>query len=169
MAIGQPAVDPNFDPVTGYRIAQYRGVVADAPAGVDRITAAQVVALVRDHAILIDVTPAEGGIRDPQSGRWRLAMPHHTIRGAYWFPEAGRGALAPDIERWFVGGVDRLGGRRRDKTLIVFCLADCWMSWNAARRLKQAGFGDVRWFADGLDGWRDAGQATKRVEPYRGR
>jgi len=25
------------------------------------------------------------------------------------------------------------------RTLIVFCLADCWMSWNAAWRLSHAG------------------------------
>jgi len=25
------------------------------------------------------------------------------------------------------------------RTLIVFCLADCWMSWNAAWRLSRIG------------------------------
>jgi hypothetical protein len=34
-------------------------------------------------------------------------------------------------------------------TLIVFCLADCWMRRNAAWRLSRVGYRDVRWFAEG--------------------
>ena len=59
-------------------------------------------------AVLVDVYPAEGGVRDPATGRWRLVVPHSTIPGAAWFPEAGRGRLDPAIERWLLDGITRL-------------------------------------------------------------
>jgi len=52
------------------------------------------------------------------------------------------------------------------RTLIVFCLADCWMSWNAAWRLSRAGYRDVRWFAEGADGWRDLGRPLAPMIPF---
>jgi PQQ-dependent catabolism-associated CXXCW motif protein len=161
-----PADDAaSFDPATGYRIAHYRGVVPAAPEGVGRIGIDAVAKSARDGAILIDVTPAEGGMRDAAFGRWRLAAPHASIPGAHWFPEAGRGTLANGIEPWFLGGVQRLAGRHRGKPLVVFCLADCWMSWNAAMRLHRAGHPDVLWFAEGIDGWREAGKRLKNIGP----
>lgn len=162
-AVAQGAV---FDAVTGYRIAAYRGIVPGPPDGVARIDAAAVAALAdRDAAILVDVVPAEGGVRDPATGRWRLARAAVSIPGAHWFPEAGRGAPDPAIERGLVAGVRDLVRRRPGQPVVVFCLADCWMSWNAARRLARAGVPDVRWFAEGSDGWRDLGRALVPVTP----
>lgn len=148
---------PDFDPASGYRVAHYRAVVPTAPDGVERVPIDAAIELARSRrAILIDVTPAEGAIRDASSGRWRLATPHETIPGAHWFPEAGRGVLGDGIEPWLLSGVGRLAARHPKRPIIVFCLADCWMSWNAALRLHRAGFRDVRWFAEGNDGWREA-------------
>jgi PQQ-dependent catabolism-associated CXXCW motif protein len=157
-------VPGDFDPVTRYRTAHYRGIVPAAPEGVLRIDARAARLLWRQRrALFIDLTPAEGGQRDARSGRWTLAVPHRTIPRAHWFPEAGRGVPAPEIAGWFTKGVARLATRRR--TIVVFCLADCWMSWNAALRLHRAGYRDVRWFADGLDGWRDTGGPTVVATP----
>ncbi len=159
------AASADFDPVTRYRIAHYRGVVDRAPEGVLKIDAQRAHRLWRDRAaIFIDLTPAEGGQRDPDTGRWTLAEPHRSIPGAHWFPEAGRGVPAPEIAAWFTDGVTRLAARKR--TIVAFCLADCWMSWNAALRLHRMGYHDVRWFAEGLDGWRDIGAPTVAATPY---
>lgn len=153
-----------FDPATGYRITHYRAVVPIAPEGVDRLSIGDVVKMARTgRAILVDVSPAEGGIRDTVTGRWHLAMSHETIPGAHWFPEAGRGQLVDGIERWFVDGVKHLQSNRRDRSIVVFCLADCWMSWNAARRLHGAGLYNVKWFAEGIDGWRENGRTLVRA------
>lgn len=163
-----PAEGADFDAATGYRIAHYRAVVPAPPEGVPRIGTEDVAALARGRrAILIDVTPAEGGVRDAASGKWRLAGPHFTIPGALWFPEAGRGVLADGIEPWFLGGVRRRAGRGPGRPVIVFCLADCWMSWNAALRLRRAGLRDVRWFVEGANGWTDAGRRLSSVLPIR--
>ena len=158
-----------FDPVTGYRVTAYRAVVPSPPPSVARIGAAEVARLVdAGRAILVDVVPAEGGVRGAD-GHWRLAREERGIAGAAWFPEAGRGRIDPAIERWFVASVRRLRARQPRAPLIVFCLADCWMSWNASLRLRRAGLRDVRWFAEGADGWRDLGRPLAPMTPYEDR
>ncbi|UVO49282.1 rhodanese [Sphingomonas sp. SUN019] len=165
-----PGVDEVFDPATGYRIAQYRGVVPAAPPGVPRVDARAVADLVdRGDAILIDVVPAEGGVRDPATGDWRLARSAVSIPGATWFPEAGRGQPDPAIARGFADGVARLRRDHPSGAIVVFCLSDCWMGWNAAWRLSRAGYRRVLWFADGADGWRDIGRPLVPVIPYAAR
>ena len=150
-------IDPAlFDPVTGYRIAHYRGVVGDSPPGVIRIDDAQAGALHdAGKALFVDVTPAPGA---------GLA-PHQTITGAHWFPEAGRGPPDPAIDTWFAAGIKRLTRGTKRRTIVVFCLADCWMSWNASWKLTRLGYADVRWYANGIDGWRDLGRRSVVVQP----
>jgi PQQ-dependent catabolism-associated CXXCW motif protein len=163
MALTAPGAS-DFDPVTGYRTGHYRGIIRQAPEAVIRVDAPTAKRLwVEKRAVFIDLTPAEGGQRDPVSGKWSLVEVHRTIPRAHWFPEAGRGVLARGIEIWFTRGVARLATKRR--TIVAFCLADCWMSWNAALRLRRAGYTDVRWFADGLDGWRDINGPTVIATP----
>ncbi len=166
LAILLAAQAGSFDSDSGYRLSGYRGVVPGPPPGVPRIGAARVAALADARAaVLIDVVPAEGGVRGPD-GRWRLAREERGIPGAAWFPEAGRGRIDPAIERWFLAGVGALHARRPTAPLIVFCLADCWMSWNAAWRLKRVGYARVYWFAEGADGWRDLGRPLAPMTPY---
>lgn len=139
----------------GYRIAHYRGPVPLAPDGVRRILPAAVAALPPD-VLLIDVLPAEGGHRDAD-GIWHLAVARPSLPRAHWFPEAGRGLLDPAIGRWFERGIARLAHGDLNRRIVTFCLADCWMSWNAAKRLRALGYTNVWWLAEGTDGWRDMG------------
>ena len=168
-AVPAPTASPRaasapFD-AAGFRNGAYRAPVPAPPSGVPRIDAAATARLVdRGGAILIDVMPAEGGRRMPD-GSWRLARPHDSLPGAHWFPEAGRAPIDPAIERWFLAGVDRLARAHPRRPLIVYCLADCWMSWNAARRLARAGRRNLYWFAEGGDGWRDLGRPLVPARP----
>ena len=152
----------------GYRVAHYRAPVSRPPNGVGRIAPVAVALLRPDiDAILIDVLPAEGGHREAD-GRWRLARERPSIPGAHWFPEAGRGDLSPAIDRWFQEGLVRLTGGARDRMIITFCLADCWMGWNAARRLRALGYTNIWWLAEGTDGWRDLGRPLINARPEEG-
>lgn len=78
------------------------------------------------------------------------------IPGTRWFPQTGRGRLDPAIEVWFRRGVEGLTHGDHAATIVTYCLADCWMSWNAAKWLDEWGYGHFLWFATGADGWRDA-------------
>jgi PQQ-dependent catabolism-associated CXXCW motif protein len=120
-----------------------------------------------ERALLIDVLPAEGGHRDAD-GTWHLARPRPSIPGAHWFPEAGRGVLEPAIAHWFERGVARLTKGDRQRMIVTFCLADCWMSWNAARRLHALGYTNVHWLAEGTDGWRELGLPLADAVPEPG-
>lgn len=151
----------------GYRTSRYRSVVDRPPPGVTQIGSRDVAAFVdRGAALLIDVLPAEGGHYDPTTGDWALAEPHRSIAGAHWFPEVGRGNVDPRVGRWFMAEVTRLARERPRATVIVFCLADCWMSWNAALRLSRAGVKNVRWYAEGTDGWRELGRPLVETQPF---
>lgn len=160
------AQDGLFD-ADGYRAAHYRGPVPSAPVGVPRIALPAAAALRPDvDALFIDVAPAEGGHRDPRTGRWTLAQPRNSIGGAHWFPGAGvGGARDPAIGRWFERGIARLTGGRRNRMVVVFCLADCWMSWNGAKRLAAAGYTNIWWLAEGSDGWTELGLPLAPATP----
>lgn len=169
VAVAAQTVPPrsDIDATTGYRTAHYRAIVPTAPERVPRIDTTTVARLrTKKRAILIDVMPAEGGVRDAATGVWRLAKPRPSIAGAHWFPEAGRGVVDPGIAAWFETGVASLRGKRDPRPLIVFCLADCWMSWNASRRLAKAGYGHVYWYADGTDGWSESGRPLVDAVPF---
>jgi len=156
--------DALFD-AQGYRISHYRAPVAATDAEVRPIGLHAAAALRPDHdAIFIDVMPAEGGHREAD-GSWKLAKKRASIPGAHWFPEAGRGVLAPAIGAWFEKGVARLTHGRRDRMIVTFCLVDCWMSWNAAKRLHALGYTNVWWLAEGTDGWRDLGRPLIDATP----
>jgi PQQ-dependent catabolism-associated CXXCW motif protein len=149
------------DPVTLYRIARPRSPVPGPPPGVAAVDT-RGVATSAAGALLIDVSPADDGRRDPATGRWTLRAPAQSIPGALWFPEAGRAPGDPAIIAHFMAAVARAAHGRR---LIVFCLADCWMSWNAALRLHRAGH-RVAWYGAGRDGWAASGRPLAPVVPF---
>ena len=56
---------------------------------------------------------------------------------------------------------------RGDKAalLVIYCLADCWMSWNAAKRALAYGYSNIAWYPDGTDGWERAALPTEEAQP----
>ena len=147
----------------GYRTARYRAPVDADPAPAARIALADALALEpgRD-ALFIDVMPAEGGVRDPLSGAWALARAHHTIPGAQWHPEAGRMPADPVLWQALESAARAAAPER---PVILLCRVDCWMSWNAARRLSASGLANVFWLAEGTDGWHAAGRVLVPAVP----
>ena len=99
----------------------------------------------RDHwekrdAVFIDVlpqAPRPAGL--PASTIWR-EKPREDVPGSVWLPDTGYGALAPVMERYFEHGLEQASGGMRDRMLVFYCLANCWMSWNAAKRAIAIGY-----------------------------
>ncbi|MGQ0673821.1 MAG: rhodanese-like domain-containing protein [Hyphomicrobium sp.] len=148
--------EDDFDPATGYRIARYRAPVPDEAPGARRVDLDAVEALVADPGtVLLDVMAAEGAGPDPATGEWRLSKPRQHIPGSVWLPEVGRGVLDPGIEHYFKSHLDRLTGGDKSRRILIYCLADCWMGWNAAKRAASYGYTAVHWYPEGTDGWRD--------------
>ena len=150
------ADEPEFNVVTGYRIARFRSPVPATVPGGTAVSAAEVADLVKDRsAILIDVLPSDGAGLDLATGQWRLAKPRQDIPGSVWLPDVGKGDLSPVMDGYFRDNLTRLTNGNFAVPIIIYCQADCWMSWNAVRRASSYGYTALYWFSEGSDGWRD--------------
>jgi PQQ-dependent catabolism-associated CXXCW motif protein len=150
------AEDPEFDATTGFRIARYRSPVPDKVPGGRVITAAEVADLVKvQQAILLDVMPSDGAGLDSATGDWHMAKPRQDIPGSVWLPDVGRGQLSPALDAYFRDNLSKLTAGNVSRPIIVYCQADCWMSWNAVKRASGYGYTSLYWFPEGSDGWRD--------------
>jgi PQQ-dependent catabolism-associated CXXCW motif protein len=141
----------------GYRTRDYRAPTPSTLAGARVVTTAQAEELWRDQgAIFIDVMPrAPRPPNLPPGTIWR-DRPRSDIPGSIWLPDTGYGELAPSIEDYLRKNVERATGGDRTKLIVFYCLRDCWMSWNAAKRVLAMGYANVAWYPDGTDGWTDA-------------
>lgn len=153
------------DAQTGYRLTNYRAPTPDFLPGGMVFDFARVAAAVDDKShILIDVY-ADGIARDPIDGAWVVAKPHQSIPGAVWLPGVGAGRLDAEADAYFRMSLERLTGHDKRRDILIFCLADCWHSWNAARRAVRYGYTGVAWYPLGTDGWTGNGRALSAVEP----
>ena len=166
MAGASPPADPAPFDAEGYRSARYRAPVKADPAPAQTITLTAALALdpARD-ALFIDVMPVEGGVRDSVSGVWTLSSEHLTIPGALWLPETGRAPVDPDLWSALEARIAAARTAAPERPVILFCRSDCWMSWNAARRLALRGHTNVHWLAEGTDGWHAAQRALVTAVP----
>lgn len=155
-----------FDQETGYRIARHRAPTPDdIPGDIPVITAEDVPALAEAGALLLDVFGAAQSRFDELDGTWLVSKEHLSLPGAIWLPETGRGALEPQIAQFLASNLERATAGDKGHPIVVFCIADCWMSWNAAQRIARLGYTRVFWFRTGTDGWLDAGWELIPVDP----
>ena len=117
-------------------------------------------------AAFVDVLPrAPKPANLPPGTIWR-DRPRANIPGSVWLPNVGYGALSPELDRYFRDGLEAATGGDRARPVGFYCLADCWMSWNAARRaLREAGYTAVIWFPSGTDGWAEMNFPTEAATP----
>jgi PQQ-dependent catabolism-associated CXXCW motif protein len=73
------------------------------------------------------------------------------------------------MEAWLRTSLERITGGDRAKLLVIYCLRDCWMSWNAAKRAMALGYANVAWYPDGNDGWVAEELPLEEGRPYPGR
>lgn len=155
-----------FDPETGFRVSRYRAPVPDdIPPPSVPIAAEEAMTALANGAVAIDVFGLRNSRFDELDGSWVVSERHDSIPGAYWLPEVGRGPVRPEIAAYLAASLARLTRGDRTHPLVVFCRADCWMSWNAARRIAALGYENVLWFPLGVEGWEEAGGALAPILP----
>ena len=137
-----------------YRMDHYREPVPATLAGATVVDAETAHTLWQGGEVaFIDVLPrAPKPANLPEGTIWR-EKPRLSIPGAIWLPNVGYGALADVNHAYFRAGLDKATGGDPDHPVLIFCLADCWMSWNAAKRALEYGFTRVYWLPEGTDGW----------------
>lgn len=118
--------------------------------------------------VFVDVLPqAPRPSNLPEGTIWR-DKPRNTIPGAVWLPNVGYAKLADAMHGYFREGLAEATGGDEARPLAFFCLADCWMSWNAAKRAMDYGYTDVRWLPEGTDGWAAQDYPLEPVTPRPG-
>jgi PQQ-dependent catabolism-associated CXXCW motif protein len=138
----------------GYRMDDYRAPTPRTVAGGIVLDTDAAHRLWKSGAaVWIDVLPTPRRPANlPASALW-MPLPHRDIPGSLWLPDIGRGALSPELETYFREHLEAATSGRRDAPVVFYCLADCWMSWNAAKRAASWGYTRVYWYRDGTDGW----------------
>lgn len=122
----------------------------------------------RRDVVWIDLLPRPRRPQGLPDGTLWLPSPRYGVPGSLWLPEAGRGALSAATEAWFRTTVTHATGDDRDRPIVFYCLAECWMSWNAAKRVAGWGYRQVLWYRDGIDAWEAAGLPTEVLQPVPG-
>ena len=141
----------------GYRLENYRAPVPATLRGVKVIGTDEAEAIWRSHAAsFVDVLPRPPRPRDLPAGTLWRDKPRANIPGSIWLPDTGYGELASSMAGYFANGLDKASNGDHARMLVLYCLADCWMSWNAAKRALALGYSNIAWYPEGTDGWQAA-------------
>ena len=149
-----------------YRMDDYRAPVPETIAGGAVLGPEEAHALWQAGEVaFVDVmlqAPKPANL--PKGTIWR-DKPRDTIPGAIWLPNVGYGAIADVTADYFRRGLEKVTDGDTTHPVVFFCLEDCWMSWNAAKRVLEWGYTDVYWMPDGTDGWSLWDYPLERVKP----
>lgn len=151
----------------GYRMDDFRSPVPLTLKGARVLSGDEAADLWnKNAAIFIDVYPQAPKPANLPAGTYWREPEHRSIEGAFWLPNVGYGALSPEMEDYFRTRLEQLTSGKREAPIVFFCLKDCWMSWNAAKRALAVGYRNVMWFRNGTDDWQELGYplvAVKKV------
>jgi PQQ-dependent catabolism-associated CXXCW motif protein len=138
----------------GYRLENYRSPTPATLRGAQAIDTDEAEKIWRrQSASFVDVMPRPPRPRNLPEGTVWHDRPRSNIPGSIWLPDAGYGELAPSMADYFADGLQKAAKGDRSRLLVFYCLANCWMSWNAAKRALSLGYPNVAWYRDGTDGW----------------
>lgn len=157
----QPVAEPQ-----AYRTEEYRAPVPATLKGARVLTTAEAEAIWRSKtAVFIDAMPRPPKPANLPAGTVWRDRPRSNIPGSIWLVDTGYGSLAASTENYFKQGLVHVTGGDPAKSLLFYCQANCWMSWNAAKRALSYGYRNVAWYPDGTDGWQAAGLPLVDAQP----
>jgi PQQ-dependent catabolism-associated CXXCW motif protein len=138
-----------------YRLEDYRAPTPATLSGARVVTTAEAHQLWTDKAaVFIDVLPqAPRPANLPENVLWR-DKPRFDIPGSMWLPDTGYGALAPEVERYFLDGLARAAGGDQERTpscSTASAIAGCRGTPRSGRCKRD--IPNVIWYPDGTEGW----------------
>jgi PQQ-dependent catabolism-associated CXXCW motif protein len=167
LALAVPAhAQANASEPEGYRTDNYRAPVPATLAGARVLATEEAEALWRaGTSAFIDVLPRPPKPPNLPAGTIWRDKPRFNIPGSIWLPDTGYGVLAAATEDYLRQGLARASGGNHTKLLVIYCQADCWMSWNATKRVLSYGYPNVAWYPEGTDGWQRANLPVTESQP----
>lgn len=148
-----------------YRMDDYRAPTPATLKGATVVDTAAAKALHEKGVAFVDVMPRAPKPKGLPAGTLWHPKERRDIPGSIWLVDTGYGALAPVMRDYLMKGLEAATRGDKAAPLVLYCQRDCWMSWNAARRAVEAGYGAVHWYPDGTDGWAEAGLPLVVAEP----
>ena len=151
---------------SGFRMDQYRAPVPDTLRGARVVSTDEAEALWRDRkAVFLDVMPAPPKPADLPAGTIWRDPERRDIPGSIWLANVGYGALNEEQAKYFRDALAKYTGNDESRNILFYCMTDCWMSWNAAKRAIEWGYKSVLWYPPGADGWERAGLPLEKRRP----
>jgi PQQ-dependent catabolism-associated CXXCW motif protein len=150
-----------------YRMDEYRAPVPATLKGAQVVSTEEAERLWREGGtIFIDVLPRPPKPDLPAGTVWR-EPPHFGIPGSVWLADVGYGGLTAEMESFYRDSLAELTGGDFSLSLLIYCRADCWMSWNAAKRAVDWGYSNVIWYPGGVEDWEAAKLPLEKSTPLR--
>jgi len=161
------ALAGGVDEPPGYRMDEYKAPVPDTLSGAQVVTTQEAEAVWRKkEAVFIDVmpnTPKPANL--PKGTIWRDKV-REDIPGSIWLANVGYGAIPKETADYFRDGLARATASDKSRPILFYCMTNCWMSWNAAKRAIEWGYSTVIWYPPGADGWQGANLPLEESRPY---
>jgi PQQ-dependent catabolism-associated CXXCW motif protein len=166
LATAQPIWAGEVAEPSGYRMDAYRAPVPETLRGAEVVTTAEAELLWREKSTaFFDVMPnTPKPAKLPAGTIWRDKV-RTGIPGSVWLPNVGYGAIPKETEDYFRTGLSA-HTKSKAQTVLFYCMTNCWMSWNAAKRAIEWGYTSVVWYPGGADGWEKAGLPVVESKPY---
>src|SRR5918995_3065806 len=170
LALSGAAGTGAVEETAGYRFEPYRAPVPGTLARATTLDTAAAERLWREgSAVFVDVMYRDARPPNLPAGTvWRDRR-RDNIPGSVWLANVGYGALSEEIEAYFRRALEEVTAGDSDRPLVFYCLMECWMSWNAAKRAVALGYSPVHWYPEGTDGWAAAGLPLAEARPHRAR
>jgi PQQ-dependent catabolism-associated CXXCW motif protein len=142
----------------GFRMSYYRAATPDFVPGGTRVHTDEVKKM-REAAdtVMIDVMGAARYLIEGFDGDWIVSKPRDNIKGGIWIPNVGHGTITPELEKYFKKELVRATKGDKNHKIMFYCVADCWMAWNAVKRAHSYGYTNIYWYPEGTDAWKKAG------------
>jgi PQQ-dependent catabolism-associated CXXCW motif protein len=167
LVLAGPAWAGGVEEPVGYRMDQYKSPVPETLKGAQVVDTKVAEALWRQKkAVFIDVmpnTPKPANL--PVGTIWKDKV-REDIPDSIWLANVGYGAIPKEAADYFRQGLEAATASDKSKPILFYCMTNCWMSWNAAKRAIEWGYSSVIWYPPGADGWQSAGLPLEEKRPY---
>lgn len=154
--------DSELYTLDGYRLLRYRSPTPLHHDQAMTLSTKQLVSLLKQThpPALLDVQPLIW-----RDGFFIQKEPRQHIPGSRWTPNVGQGELDDAWAEYFRHHLKLLTKGKQNYPVVIYCTADCWMSWNAIKRAAEWGYSHLYWYREGSDGWQEADLDTVEGKP----
>jgi len=167
LALADPAWSGGVAEPAGYRMEEYKAPVPDTLEGAKIVSTKEAEALWREKkAVFFDVMPNTPKPANLPAGTIWKDKVREDIPGSIWLANVGYGDLSDETVSYFRQGLEAATASDKAHPILFYCMTNCWMSWNAAKRAVEWGYSSVIWYPPGADGWEEAGLPLEENRPY---